>query len=78
MQKFFKPEEGLEQQADRAVHTACRKYVTDMHYESCHQCHIDYYALVRKMSLSKTEARQTTLTGSSTLRYSDNIDIDSF
>jgi hypothetical protein len=44
------------------VHTACRKYVTDMHYESRHQCHIDYYASVRKMSLSKTKARQMTLT----------------
>jgi hypothetical protein len=62
MQKCFKPEEGLEQQADRAVHTACRKYVTSMHYESRHQCHIDYYASVRKKSLSKTEARQMTLT----------------
>jgi hypothetical protein len=62
MLKFFKPEERLEQRADRAVHTACRKYITDMHYESRHQCHIDYYALVRKMSLSKTEARQMTLT----------------
>jgi hypothetical protein len=33
-----------------------------MHYESHHQCHIDYYTSVRKMSLSKTEARQMTLT----------------
>ena len=57
MQKFFKPDEGLEQQADWAVHTACRKYVTDMHYKSRWQCHIDYY-----MSLSKTEARLMTLT----------------
>ena len=61
MQKFFKPK-GLEQQVHRAVHTACRKYVTGMHYEARCQCHIDYYASVRMMSLSKTEARQMTLT----------------
>jgi hypothetical protein len=61
MQRLFKPE-GLEPQADRAAHTACRKYITDMHHELCHQAHIDYYASVRKMSISKTEARQMTLT----------------
>jgi hypothetical protein len=44
------------------VHTAYRKYVTDMHYKSRHQCHIDYFMSVHKMSLSKTEARQMTLT----------------
>jgi len=34
MQRYFKPEEGLEARADQAVAAACRKYVTDMHHEA--------------------------------------------
>jgi hypothetical protein len=62
MQKYFRPEEGLEAQADRAAATACRKYITDMHHEGCVQAHRDYYASVLRQSLRKAEARQIMLT----------------
>ena len=62
MQKFFKAEEGLEAQADRAAAVACRKYVTEMHHHGRVQAHIDYYRSVLKQSLPKHKARLITLT----------------
>ena len=61
MQKYFKAEEGLEAQADRAA-AACRKYVTEMHHHGRVQAHIDYYRLVLRQSLPKPQARRITLT----------------
>ena len=61
MQRYFKPEEGLEAQADQAAAAACRKYVTDMHHEARLQAHRDYYAVVLKQSISKPDARQVEL-----------------
>jgi hypothetical protein len=62
MQKFFKAEEGLENQADRAAHAACRKYVTEMHHHARVQAHIEYHRSVHKQVLTKPEARRITLT----------------
>ena len=61
MQRYLKPEEGLEAQADQAAATACRKYVTDMHHEARVQAHRDYYAVVLKQSISKPDARHVEL-----------------
>jgi len=61
MQRYFKPEEGLEAQADQAAAAACRKYVTDMHHEARVQAHRDYYAVVLKQSISKPDARKVEL-----------------
>ena len=61
MQRYFKPEEGLEAWADQAVAAACREYVTDMHHEARVQAHRDYYAVVLKQSISKPDARQVEL-----------------
>ena len=61
MQRYFKPEEGLEAQTDQAAAAACRKYVTDMHHEARVQAHRDYYAVVLKQSISKPNARQVEL-----------------
>jgi len=62
MQRFFKVEEKLQGLEDQVAHAACRKYVTDMHHEARVQAHIDYYASSRRMTITKTEARQMTLT----------------
>jgi len=62
MQRFFRAEEGTEGLADRVAHAACRKYVTDMFHEARVQAHIDYYAAARRMTVTKREARQMTLT----------------
>jgi hypothetical protein len=61
MQRYFKPEEGLEARADEAAAAACRKYVTDMHHEAHVQAHRDYYVMVLRQSISKTDARQVEL-----------------
>ena len=61
MQRYFKPEEGLEARADQATAAACRKYVTDMHHEARVQAHRDYYTVVLKQSISKPDARQVDL-----------------
>ena len=61
MQRYFKPEEGLEARADQAAVVACRKYVTDMHHEARVQAHRDCYAVVLKQSISKPDVRQVQL-----------------
>jgi hypothetical protein len=62
MQKYFRPEEGLENQADQVASTACRKYITDMHHKTRVPAHIDYHTSVLGESLFEAQARQTTLT----------------
>ena len=61
MQRYFKPEEGLEVRTNQAAAAACRKYVTDMHHEARVQAHRDYYAVVLKQSISKHDARKVEL-----------------
>ena len=61
MQRYFKPEEGLEARADLAAAAACRKYVTNMHHEARVQAHRDYYAVVLKQSISMPDSRQVEL-----------------
>jgi len=62
MQDFFRIEEGKEHRAYQVVVASCKKRVTDMIHDACHQAHIWHYAKVQGRSIKKDEARQVVLT----------------
>jgi hypothetical protein len=62
LQRYFKPEDGREEMADRMAHRACQKRVSDMIHEALLQAHIDYYRSIKKDPLQKDGARQVALT----------------
>jgi hypothetical protein len=62
MQRYFKPEDGREEMADRMTHRACQKHISDMIHEAQLQAHIDYYRSIKKEPLKKDGARKVALT----------------
>jgi hypothetical protein len=62
MQRYFKDEEGRENEADQMAHRACQKYVGDMIHEARLQAHIDYYRSINKQPLNKADSRKVVLT----------------
>ena len=62
MQRFFKAEDGRENEADQTAHRACQKYVADMIHEAQLQAHVDYYRSIKKERLNKAGSRNVALT----------------
>ena len=62
MQDFFRIQEGQEESAYRVAYASCKRRVTDLHYESRLQAHIDYNAKFLLRRVNKEEARRMTLT----------------
>jgi hypothetical protein len=62
MQDFFKIQEGQEERVYQVAYASCKRRVTDLHYESRLQAHIDYNAKFLLRRVNKEEARRMTLT----------------
>jgi hypothetical protein len=59
---FFRCEEGQEDKAEKVMVKSARKRITDMHYEERLTCIVKYYAKQLGEKITKTQARQSTLT----------------
>jgi hypothetical protein len=59
MQRYFKAEEGRENEADQTAHRACHG---DMIHEARLQAHVDYYRSINKQPLNKADSRKVALT----------------
>jgi len=62
MQDFFRIQEGQEESAYQVAYASCKRRITDLHYESRIQAHIDYNAKFLLRCVNKEEARRMTLT----------------
>jgi len=62
LQTFFRCEEGQEDRAEKVMVKSARKRITDMHYEERLTCIVKYYAKHLGEKITKTQARQRTLT----------------
>ena len=62
MQDFFRIQEGQEESVYQVAYASCKRRVTDLHYESRIQAHIDYNAKFLLRRVNKEEARRMTLT----------------
>jgi hypothetical protein len=75
MQEYYKLEEGFEGTTDMVAARACRKRVVDINYKARVQAIINYYGTILGQKVTKSEARQMTLTKPSFLRWPKNINI---
>jgi hypothetical protein len=62
LQSFFRCEEGQDERAEKNLVKSAWKRISDMHYEECLTCIIKYYAMRLGQKVSKTQARQMSLT----------------
>ena len=62
MQDFFRIQEGQEESAYQVAYASYKRRVTDLHYESRLQAHMDYNAMFLLRRVNKDEARRMTLT----------------
>ena len=62
MQDFFRCEEGYQERAAVVLAKACKKRITDMHYEARVQAIISYHAIFLGERVTKEAAREKTLT----------------
>jgi hypothetical protein len=61
MQRYFQPMEGTEAACAENLVQACRKRVTDMHYDVKARQAIAYFASVKSEKLDPAVAKRTTL-----------------
>ena len=61
MQNIFICEPGYEARVEQVSRIACRKLVTDMHYNARIQAVVDYNATHHHIKVSKTKARNMRL-----------------
>jgi len=62
LQDFFRVDDEFKDRATVVANTACRKLVTDMHYEARIQAVVYYYRKFLKVKLTETDARNMRLT----------------
>jgi hypothetical protein len=62
LQTFFRYEEGPEERAKKNLVKSARNRISDMHYEERLTCIIKYYATRLGQKITKTQARQMSLT----------------
>jgi hypothetical protein len=62
MQDFYRCDEGSQDRAAVVLAKACKKRITDMHYEARIQAIITYYAIYLGQKIKKEDARGMTLT----------------
>jgi len=62
LQIFFRCEEGQEDRVEKVMVKSARKRITDMHYEERLTCIVKYYTKHLGEKITKTQARQRTLT----------------
>lgn len=74
MQDFFRIQEGQEERAYRVAYASCKKRVTDMHYDSRIQAHLDYNAKILFRRVTKEEARRMTLSKEQYLQVNTKLE----